>query len=255
MGCRGTWPMEEKPGRSRAPTAGRFISKSQDFVMHLRKDAQSRGYPRTIRGVGVPASFRLVPCAERGFRLDQPQESCHSEGGEEHEALASEKRFSDFLAGMWHPTTAVRTVFPVVGVCLLVFFWGLGQMPFYTRGEPREAVVVWEIANNGEWILPLRDGTEIPSKPPLFHWLGALVSTALGRVDEFTVRFPSALLGLCGVLLTYEAGKRFWGAEAGRTAALVLATNFEWWRTAVAARVDMTLTFFLVAAFLWFLTL
>jgi len=114
-------------------------------------------------------------------------------------------------------------------------------------------VVVWEIVSNGEWILPLRDGTEIPSKPPLFHWLGALVSTALGRVDEFTVRFPSALLGLCGVLLTYVTGKRFWGMEAGRTAALVLATNFEWWRTAVAARVDMTLTFFLVAAFLWFL--
>ncbi len=61
-------------------------------------------------------------------------------------------------------------------VCLLLFFWGLGNIPFYTKGEPREAVVVWEIYINGEWVLPLRNGTEIPSKPPLFHWLGAFVS-------------------------------------------------------------------------------
>src|SRR5262249_18006759 len=91
--------------------------------------------------------------------------------------------------------------------------------------------------------------------PPLFHWLGALSAKALGRVDEFTVRLPSALLGLGGVLLTYALGARFWGVEAGGTAALILATNFEWWRTAVDARVDMTLTFCLVAAFLWFLVL
>ena len=78
----------------------------------------------------------------------------------------------------------LRTAIPVVCVCLLLFFWGLGAVPFYTRGEPREAVVVWEICSTGEWILPLRNGTEIPSKPPLFHWLGALLAKALGRKDR-----------------------------------------------------------------------
>ena len=78
--------------------------------------------------------------------------------------------------------------------------------------------------------MPLRNGTEIPSKPPLFHWLGAPLSKALGRVDELSIRLPSALLGTLGVLLTYLTGVRFWGEEAGVTAALVPATSFEWWR-------------------------
>jgi 4-amino-4-deoxy-L-arabinose transferase-like glycosyltransferase len=145
--------------------------------------------------------------------------------------------------------------FAVVFVCLLLFFWRPGHIPFYTKGEPREGVVVWEIYTSGEWILPLRNGTEIPSKPPLFHWLGALISHISGRVNEFTIRFPSAILATLGVLLTYLAGGRLWGKEAGLIAALVLATSFEWWRAATTARVDMTLTFFMVAAFLFFLFL
>ena len=143
----------------------------------------------------------------------------------------------------------------LIFVCLLLFFWGLGDIPFHTRGEPREGVVVWEIYSSGEWILPLRNGTEIPSKPPLFHWLGALISHAFGRVNELTIRLPSAILATLGVLFTYLAGRRLWGKEAGLVAALVLTTSFEWWRAAITARVDMTLTFFVVAAFLFFLFL
>jgi 4-amino-4-deoxy-L-arabinose transferase-like glycosyltransferase len=140
-------------------------------------------------------------------------------------------------------------------VCLLLFFWGLGDIPFSTKGEPREAVVVWEIYTNGEWVLPLRNGIEIPSKPLLFHWLGAFVSYALGGINELTVRLPSAILATLGVLLTCLAGTRLWGKEAGLIAPLVLATSFEWWRAATIARVDMTLTFFMVAAFLFFFSL
>src|SRR6266542_5397438 len=40
-----------------------------------------------------------------------------------------------------------------------------------------------------------------------------------------------------------------WGTSAGLFAAIMLATNFEWMRAATTARVDMTLTAFLAAAF------
>lgn len=140
----------------------------------------------------------------------------------------------------------------IVGVSLLLFFRGIGETPFYDKAEAREALVIWEIHNSGNWILPLRNGEEIPAKPPFYHWLGALVSMTVDRVDELTARLPSAVLGLVGILLTYATGVLLWGRGAGLLSALVLSTSFEW-RTARAARVDMALTFVLLCSFLFFL--
>ena len=151
-----------------------------------------------------------------------------------------------------------RVLFIVLFLILfgfLVYVWGLGDVPFYTKGQPREATVIWEIYHNGEWILPLRNGHLIPSKPPLFHWLGALISLVFGQLSELTIRLPSALLALLGVLLTYRVGVVLWGVEAGLFASLTLATSFEWVRAATTARVDMTLTVFMVAAFFAFWSL
>ena len=142
----------------------------------------------------------------------------------------------------------------IIGVSLLLFFRGIGDTPFYDKAEAREALVIWEIHKSGDWILPLRNGEEIPAKPPFYHWLGALASTPVDRVDELTSRLPSAVLGLVGILLTYATGAVLWGRGAGLIAALVLSTSFEW-RTARAARVDMALTFVLLCSFLFFLYL
>ncbi len=132
---------------------------------------------------------------------------------------------------------------------LFLYFWGLGRTPFYTKGEPREAVEVWEEVHNGQWVLPMRNGHDLPSKPPLFHWLAGGSALLLGEVDEFSVRLPSAVLATLSVLLVFWLGVKKWGTQAGVFAAFMLATNFEWMRAATAARVDMTLTAFLIAAF------
>ncbi len=137
----------------------------------------------------------------------------------------------------------------LLGFALFLYVWGLGRVPFYTKGEPREAVQVWEEVNGGEWVLPMRNGRDLPSKPPLFHWLAGISSLAFGEVDEFSVRFPSAALATLSVLLVFWLGMKKWGTAAGLFAAFILATNFEWMRAATTARVDMTLTAFLVAAF------
>ena len=147
------------------------------------------------------------------------------------------------------------SAFCLLLLCTVLYVWGLGDVPFYTKGQPREASVVWEIYTHGEWILPLRNGHIIPSKPPLFHWLGAISSFVLGELSEFSIRLPSAVLAIGGVLLTYYVGTVLWSVEAGLVAGLILATSFEWLRAATTARVDMTLTAFMLVAFVFFLFL
>src|SRR5205807_8438936 len=129
----------------------------------------------------------------------------------------------------------------ILSACFVLYFWDLGQAPFFDKQEPREALVVWEINHSGNWILPMRNGNEIPSKPPLYHWLAALASQAVNELDGFTVRFPSAFFGTAGVFLTYFAGASLWRRSAGLVSAMVLATSFEWRQGATAARGDMTL--------------
>jgi len=56
-------------------------------------------------------------------------------------------------------------------LCFMQFFWRLGEVPFYTRGESREGLVVWEMYKTGNWVLPIINGDYVPFKPPLFHWI------------------------------------------------------------------------------------
>ena len=138
----------------------------------------------------------------------------------------------------------------LLGTAFILYFWGLGELPFYDQGEPREGLQVIEAIDQGEWLLPLRNGVELPSKPPLFHWFGGLVAVLLGRVDELTLRLPSALVATAILLAISWFGARRWSVEAGLYAAFILATSFEWIRAARSARVDMLLTGCLTSAFL-----
>jgi 4-amino-4-deoxy-L-arabinose transferase-like glycosyltransferase len=129
----------------------------------------------------------------------------------------------------------------------------LGGYPFYTKGEPREAVTVLAIATGGGVILPMRAGVELPSKPLLMHWMAALLSMLAGGVNEWTVRMPSALFGLAGVLACYYYVRRLFSPRAALFAALILGTTIQYMQSATGARVDMTLTFFMEVAFFEFL--
>lgn len=140
----------------------------------------------------------------------------------------------------------------LLGVMCLLFFWDLGAIPLYSVGEPREALQVVEEFDHGDWILPKRNGTELPSKPPLFHWLGGLAALGVGRVDELVVRLPSALMAAATVLAVLWFAWRRWDAAAGLAAGFVLTTSPDFIRFAREARVDMTLTACLTAAWMLF---
>ena len=155
-----------------------------------------------------------------------------------------------WLCYLAEPRHAVP-ILMIVGVAL--YLVNLGGYPFYTKGEPREAVTVFAIVHGGGVILPQRAGIEIPSKPLLMHWLAALVSLVAGGVNEFSVRLPSALLAIGGVIVCYQYVRRLFDDVIALIAALILATTFQYLQSATGARVDMTLTFFMEVAFFEFI--
>lgn len=127
--------------------------------------------------------------------------------------------------------------------------------PFFTKGEPREGLVVRRMIEQGDWILPKRssaNGWTIASKPPFFHWLGALASEALGGPSELAIRLPSVLLGIATVVAVWLVGRTLLPGATALYGAIILATTFEWVRAVSSARVDGTLAALMTIALLIF---
>jgi len=59
----------------------------------------------------------------------------------------------------------------------------------------------------------LKRATDIPSKPPLFHWSAAAASQFKGELNEPSIRFPSAVYATLGVLLLYVLGRMPFGGD------------------------------------------
>ncbi|MPZ78436.1 MAG: hypothetical protein GEU77_18180 [Deltaproteobacteria bacterium] len=143
----------------------------------------------------------------------------------------------------------------LLGLCGLLYFPYLGSTPFFDKGEPREALAVQDIVQRGEWLFPLKRATDVPSKPPLFHWSAALASKIMGRLDEVTIRFPSALYATLGVLLIYVFGRKLFGSQIALLGGGILATTLVYSNQALTARVDMTLCFFVTLSLVIFYSL
>jgi 4-amino-4-deoxy-L-arabinose transferase-like glycosyltransferase len=140
-------------------------------------------------------------------------------------------------------------------LCGVLYFPYLGSIPFFDKGEPREALAVQDIVLRGEWLVPLKRATDIPSKPPLFHWSAALVTQLADSFTEATIRFPSALYATLGVLLIYWLGRQIFDARIALLGSAILATMIIYQDQALSARVDMTLCFFVTLTLVLFYSL
>ena len=125
---------------------------------------------------------------------------------------------------MNHRGKLILHVILLLALCGLLYFPYL-TTPFFNKVEPREALVVQDIVRRGDWLVPLTRGTDIPYKPPLFHWSAAVVSSLTGRLDEATIRFPSALYATLCVLLIYTLGHKLFGAQIALLGGGILATK------------------------------
>ncbi|CDF96738.1 4-amino-4-deoxy-L-arabinose transferase and related glycosyltransferases of PMT family-like [Pseudomonas sp. SHC52] len=141
---------------------------------------------------------------------------------------------------------------PTLGVAvllLLLFYWGLGSLPFLSVNEARRAVTTREMYESAQWLLPYMNGELYLSKPdlslpnpPLFYWL-ALVSMSLsGSISEWSVRLPSALFATVCCLTLYRQARAFAGRQVALLAVMFLAANAGFSLFARRAEIEMPLT-------------
>lgn len=132
----------------------------------------------------------------------------------------------------------------------LLCIFGLGRRDFYTRGEPREALVAQDMLLNQRYVLAAGYGGSVPSKPPLTHWLMTVAAKATGKLDEFSARLPSAICSVFFTVFLFIFLRPIAGDQTALCTALFNLTAVEWMRTATAARVDMVFSASLAGALL-----
>lgn len=123
----------------------------------------------------------------------------------------------------------------------------LGAHSLWDMDEGVNAESAREMLESGNWITPYFNYEVRTSKPAMNCWIVSLCYSAFG-INEFAARFPSVLFGLGSVLVTYEFGRRLFGATTGFLSALILASCIEFCVISHAATPDPPLIFFILNA-------
>lgn len=136
----------------------------------------------------------------------------------------------------------------------VVFFYGLGSLPFIGPDEPRYAEVAREMYVSGDWITTRLGGIKWFEKPALTYWLSALGYKLFGE-NELGARFFIAVFAAVGVFLVFWFGKRIRSARFGYLSAAALTTCGLWPGFARGATFDLplavTMALALTSFFVW----
>lgn len=138
----------------------------------------------------------------------------------------------------------------LICISLAVIVPGINA-PFITTGEPREALVAQSMLLTGDPLQSVRYDHDVATKPPLFHWLMALLALVAGGLNETVSRLPSVLAATI-VLVSWTAFSiPILGQKRALLGFSILLTSVEWVRNAAHARVDMLLAAMVTLALLF----
>ncbi len=150
---------------------------------------------------------------------------------------------------------------PSIAILLIVICWLLALTnQAYFQGvfevsEAREGVVVNEIKEYGTWILPLRNGEIVPSKPPLFHWATAALSAGSKNLNELYLRGVSLLTAIFSLLAFYlflklDLKSKVPDSKIPLFSTIIYATTYGFIQMSIDGRVDMTFNLFFLMSVL-----
>jgi 4-amino-4-deoxy-L-arabinose transferase-like glycosyltransferase len=127
----------------------------------------------------------------------------------------------------------------------------LGHRALWDPDEGRYAEMAREILTLHDWVTPHLNNLDYFEKPMMFMWLEALSFKVFG-VSEWAARLVSLMEAFGGVFLVGLMARKLWGIRAGIIASLCLITSVEYFVLGSAVDINMTLSLFITAAFVFF---
>lgn len=139
-------------------------------------------------------------------------------------------------------------VLTVLGLAILfyfIFFHNIGTYSLMDVDETRYVAMSRDMYNTKDFLTLYLNGQYFFEKPPLYFWQECL-SFALwgGKVNEWTARFPVALLGFIFSFVVYFTARKRVSRRFGVFTSLILATSLEFIMLAKYAILDIVLTFY-----------
>ena len=136
----------------------------------------------------------------------------------------------------------------ILFVCGILFFLGLGNRGLWVPDETRYIAVAKEIVESGDWVTLRLNGAIYREKPPVFFWFISIFGLLFGKFSELSSRFPSALAGLGGALVTYLFAQLLFNKKVAFLSSLILITSLAYLGASRWVILDPVLTFFAVSA-------
>lgn len=112
----------------------------------------------------------------------------------------------------------------LIALLALVYLGGL-FVPIMNNNAAHHANIALHMYLTGDYLNLIDRGIDYLDKPHLLFWLAALAYHLFG-VSSFAYKFFSFVFVLGGLYSTYRLGQRVSGTQAGRSAAMILASAF-----------------------------
>jgi len=128
-------------------------------------------------------------------------------------------------------------LFSILG---LVYIIGL-FVPLMDNDSAHHANIALHMHLSGDYVSLIDHAGNYLDKPHLHFWLAAFSYKIFG-VASFAYKLPSFLFTILGTYSTYRLGKSLYNNEAGKLAALIIASSFAYMLANNDVRMDATLT-------------
>ena len=130
---------------------------------------------------------------------------------------------------MSDPSTPKLSVPQALALGILVavsFFAGLGAVPLFDKDEGAFSAATRHMVESGNYVMTYLNGQPRYDKPILIYWLQAASIHMLG-LNEFALRFPSAVAAAVWVGAAFFFARRYYGVQVGFLAAVLLASSVQ----------------------------
>lgn len=135
-----------------------------------------------------------------------------------------------------------KALFYLVLIGFILFF-GNDRVSLWDQDEAAYAGFAKNMVEKGNWIVPEFMWGKVHRKPPLHFW-NIAISYKLFGINEFAVRFPSAMFVLFTLAFTFFGGRKIFGERLSFYGMVALSTSFLVMSLAKVSVTDATLLFF-----------